>query len=912
MKNKFLNVLFAVVLVLSFSLVMATPAGASVGVTVTPAAGGTGISADTTGDTWTTLGAILISEGAAGNVPIGTFVLTIPAGFEFNEDSVPDVTVIEGTPQLAATSPAEITSTTITVVVTANSTTESNNDLLIGNVVPIQVRPTIGTVTSGNITMSSGTIVGVTLDTTNFGTLSIVAGVVDHIDITPDTATIEGGATQAYVAKTYDAWENLLATVTGDTDFSIDEDAGGSWAANVYTSAFEGEWTVTGEYDEMEDTADLDVVPSLIQNENTEQYYQTIQEAIDDASPGDTILVFEGEFEEGDINIEQSITVQGAGGELTYLDAGGDDGFIIDVEGANVTIDGFYIDEADDGIYLEDIYDGSNVTISNNIFEDCDDGIYSESEGTIDGSTVTITGNLIYWASSYGMELYDIYNESTVNITDNQISDSYEGLYIDEVDDDSIVNIEDNIIGGWYDNVEETYWSGNSEEGIYLDDIYTCVINIDGNYINENGADYESSEGIYVYYLENTELNILNNVINQNDGDGIYFDEVEDSSTVTIAGNTIGEWTNPFEDDEIEAGNHDAGIYIDDVDDSTVVIGGETPEEGNVISGNLYGDGITIDYADTSDFTIMYNDIIENGLSSTHRDGIEFSELYQGNSVSIINNDILDNRDVGIQLGCADEADDSNTVLINFNSIAGNQNYGLRVDCEELIVDALYNWWGDAAGPDYETNPYMAHTDGDEISDYDHTTYIPWLIQKELVEGWNTWSFPIIPDTESATQAMADLEEAGVTWAYYFDSDTQAWAIPGVFDDYDTNWIDALYINMDSPVRLRYYFTSELTFPSQKDMKVGWNYVGLAQLYSLDSPDALLDAYWGTGVASDLPGYSKVISPSLNGITWTYLRDTDADGAYMFPVMGYWVFMVNDGTLGGFTNTPITEVDNPI
>jgi len=50
--------------------------------TVTPAAGGGTISADTSagapGQAWTSLGAIMISEGTAGDIDDGVFVLTIP------------------------------------------------------------------------------------------------------------------------------------------------------------------------------------------------------------------------------------------------------------------------------------------------------------------------------------------------------------------------------------------------------------------------------------------------------------------------------------------------------------------------------------------------------------------------------------------------------------------------------------------------------------------------------------------------------------------------------------------------------------------------------------------------------------------------------------------------------------------
>ena len=115
---------------------------------------------------------------------------------------------------------------------------------------------------------------------------------------------------------------------------------------------------------------------------------------------------------------------------------------------------------------------------------------------------------------------------------------------------------------------------------------------------------------------------------------------------------------------------------------------------------------------------------------------------------------------------------------------------------------------------------------------------------------------------------------------------------------------------MPADSRIRYYFDDEVTYPSQKAMKVGWYFIGLAELYEMYAEDALQDAYFGTGGLTFIIGYSKAISPSLNGELWTYLSDSGS-GPYMYPTKGYWVFMVNNGTLGGFTSTPMVEVGGP-
>ena len=76
--------------VLACALLVAKFAAAAV--TVTPASGGTNISADNaanaTTPAWTTLGNIVIAEGATGDIPGGligaTLILTAPTNWQFN------------------------------------------------------------------------------------------------------------------------------------------------------------------------------------------------------------------------------------------------------------------------------------------------------------------------------------------------------------------------------------------------------------------------------------------------------------------------------------------------------------------------------------------------------------------------------------------------------------------------------------------------------------------------------------------------------------------------------------------------------------------------------------------------------------------------------------------------------------
>lgn len=130
---------------------------------IAAATGGSAISADTAGTTWTTLTGPIITETYARDVgafSLGTIVLTIPEGFEF--DTVEPVSVllyaaghktINRLPNYAILTP-QVTATTITLEITATSRggIAWPNTLEFQNV---RVRPTASyPLASGNITQS--------------------------------------------------------------------------------------------------------------------------------------------------------------------------------------------------------------------------------------------------------------------------------------------------------------------------------------------------------------------------------------------------------------------------------------------------------------------------------------------------------------------------------------------------------------------------------------------------------------------------------------------------------------------------------------------------------------------------------------------------------------------------------------
>jgi hypothetical protein len=91
--------------------------------------------------------------------------------------------------------------------------------------------------------------------------------------------------------------------------------------------------------------------------------WQTIQYAIDNVDPGDTILVLPGSYN-GPLTISRSLTLKSSTGEWDDVDLGqpASDGITISGPG-QVTVEGFEISGFDDGIHIINIQHGGSVTI---------------------------------------------------------------------------------------------------------------------------------------------------------------------------------------------------------------------------------------------------------------------------------------------------------------------------------------------------------------------------------------------------------------------------------------------------------------------------------------------------------------------------------------------------------------------
>lgn len=191
---------------------------------ITPATGGSAISADNTGGIFVALTGPSYQEGASGQIGLGTIILNAPSGFEFATTPQPSFTITNtgsgGTDISIAF--ASVTASQITFNVTGASTNGAK-DLITWQ--GVKVRPTAGTpLVTQNMTLSgTASLNGVTPGVTNFGSLTVVMGAVSRIVVTlpGETFTAGSGNSGTVTQQTAGTSFNITKLTATDQFFNI-------------------------------------------------------------------------------------------------------------------------------------------------------------------------------------------------------------------------------------------------------------------------------------------------------------------------------------------------------------------------------------------------------------------------------------------------------------------------------------------------------------------------------------------------------------------------------------------------------------------------------------------------------------------------------------------------------------------
>jgi parallel beta-helix repeat protein len=428
------------------------------------------------------------------------------------------------------------------------------------------------------------------------------------------------------------------------------------------------------------------------------EHYTAIQDGIDAAGSGDTILVYDGVYRE-QLLINKSLTIRAIGNPIieapdtrnTYkftestatfdpiiFAYGGTmiSGTISGPGTIDITIDGFEIDGRNKAVsarFVGILYRNVNPGgISN-----CSIHHMYDSDGQ--GNGPETFGILVYGNSDVAVEQNEVRDFSRGGI----------GIQGDNgAQPDPIATVKRNTVVG---NGLEVGTNWCAENGIQMgwgaggsiieNNVSQCIVN------NPSWA----STGILV--------------ISAAQGVEILRNSVADCDTCIAMSVVSSPCLGVIEGNNVTRATWDAiRLGLDGPCDQCTV-------SNNIISDSWAGIGVW----DSSDNTIKGNTIRAN----------QYGIIIDGNSNNnnVTQNSILDSTVDGIIVEPYGGYDPTET-QISYNNIAGNAVYGIEQTGANL-VDADSNWWGDPTGPyDPILNPSGL---GDHISG--HVDFEPWLIQ---------------------------------------------------------------------------------------------------------------------------------------------------------------------------------------
>ena len=340
-----------------------------------------------------------------------------------------------------------------------------------------------------------------------------------------------------------DGGDDVLYGGTGNDELDGGEDTSGSDNDTAMFSGSYGDYNVSYNAGDdafvVEDTIGTDGTDTVT-NVETLQFadgstvllvgaggYDTIQEAIDAASEGDTILIAAGTYE-GGIEVTKGLTIVGLG-EVTI--EGGTDGYGFDISASNVTLENLNLNDFSNGVQVSSGSTADNLTLTdvdisgtgnNGASESVGGyGVYIDTGATVNGMTLT------------DMDISDVgtgvrfAGGSTVTylvMSGGTISDSYIGVYV-QASSSSATTFDNCTITG-------VNFTDLPSKGIYIEAANYLVI--DGVIMNGVGDDdayggfgtggWGAGIDINLKYGDYTGITIMKSTFvdcgNDSDGDG--------------------------------------------------------------------------------------------------------------------------------------------------------------------------------------------------------------------------------------------------------------------------------------------------------------------------------------------------------------------------------------------------------
>jgi hypothetical protein len=460
--------------------------------------------------------------------------------------------------------------------------------------------------------------------------------------------------------------------------------------------------------------------------------YFKIQDAVNYAKSGDTIIVFDGVYDE-QVVITKSLTLQGMGNgtiikpssaaKLTQIFSG------LFWFGGTKNITGIIIANVPDGsnVKIKNLkVDESNVTTKPTGADYLTGVFYRETAGTIEAVNIVGTG-----AWSGGDRAYGIYLSAATNAVSVEVKDSiltnYDKNGIEAMGKKLTFNIHHNVLIGRGPITDEVQNGINAGRG--------SIGTVNNNVISNMSYAPETwwSAGVLFYdyvFNEYGSGSVADNTIT-NCQIGVIF--INCNSTARgnkINGGTVGllgmssepekggVWTASFVNNTVTGIRDSPGYENAAIDAQTFNSSASLAVaiENNKLTGegSTDADGVYIDGSEG-----IVKATIKGNVISGWQNGTALVNLLGAGS-SISSNTIANNT-VGIDVAAAVNA---SNILVDKNNIYGNAVYGIR-NLNISTLNAKYNWWGNETGP-YEPTFNPAGS-GDNISG--NVEFKPWLVQ---------------------------------------------------------------------------------------------------------------------------------------------------------------------------------------
>jgi len=640
--------------------------------------------------------------------------------------------------------------------------------------------------------------------------------------------------------------------------------------------------------------------------------FHTIHEAIIVADPGDTVLVHEGYYAEGQIDIyKNNITLIANGNPI--LD-GLQQGHVLNITSSYVTIEGFTIKNSSpfdiySGIYIEGC--GNNITNNNIANNYCGIHLDNSSSNVISLSHIadnleygirldyslnnTIRLNNIVANIWYGLHLYQSLNNtiSHNNVTSqawlgidicrspnnfinlNNITNNRFGMALDcspnnILRNNTMANNEYNF-GLSTDGLELPLafndvdvsntvggkpvicWNNKQDKTIPLNAGYVALINCT-NIKVENLSLQNNLQGIMLLHTKNSRINLNN--ITGNFEDGIF---ATHSYNNTISLNNITD--------------NEHGIFLGESYDNNVTLNNITDNHSN---------GLALGYSSN-------NTISKNSLAN---DWVGLNLWRCSHNIISVNN-ILENGLIGIYLGWASD----NTIF--HNSFADNQDQVYNYEAVN-IWDNGYpsggNYWSDYAGVDVKSGPDQDQPSSDGIGDASYVIDANNVDHYPLMNPWGA-----LPPTSYVLTIHSS--PTGVTFAVDGVSRTTSWSgtysegasvslvIPEIYTVGDAKyywnqWSDgntsrSRTVTMNTNITLTAHYTGpyyELTVASSPITGITFIINGVPQItpytewllegsYTLEMPETHDEYVWSHWLEDG--DTNRIKTFTLSGTTWT-------------------------------------------